>query len=161
MYNLTESLLAIFHDPQVTFCQMKGSLLVFTQRNLISICSKRKKIQYIPYRLLPESPRWLLQRGRTAEAKDIFTKIATKNRKPVPNMDFLDSICSDKETISRHSYTYMDLFRNKVILRRSIISSINWYESTLILKKNIVTFRFGVFTRSSALSLARVEPTQR
>ena len=43
------------------------------------------------YRYVPESPRWLIQKGRITEAMVILTRIAEFNRKPVPDLLKLSS----------------------------------------------------------------------
>ena len=37
-------------------------------------------------RFVPESPRWLIQKGRAAEAERIIKQMARANKKPVPSL---------------------------------------------------------------------------
>ena len=48
-------------------------------------------VSHVLCRCVPESPRWLIQKGRITEAKVIVTRIAEFNRKPVPDLLKLNS----------------------------------------------------------------------
>ncbi len=48
-------------------------------------------IPFAFYRLLSESPRWLISKGRVNEAQNVIRKIARINKKDIPD-EFFDSI---------------------------------------------------------------------
>ena len=40
---------------------------------------------FLYFRMIPESPRWLMVQGRTEECQDIFKMIGRRNGKPLPD----------------------------------------------------------------------------
>ena len=48
-----------------------------------------------PLRLIPESPRWLLQKGRVEEAELVIRNAAKMNHVPVPEVLFQARECSE------------------------------------------------------------------
>uniref|UniRef100_A0A3B4XNR4 Solute carrier family 22 member 5-like n=1 Tax=Seriola lalandi dorsalis TaxID=1841481 RepID=A0A3B4XNR4_SERLL len=59
--------------------------------------------------LIPESPRWLLQKGRVEEAELVIRNAAKRNRVPVPEVIFRAGECLEL----MQTYTYMDLIRTR------------------------------------------------
>lgn len=44
-----------------------------------------------PHRILPESPRWLMMKGKVKEAKDVLCYAAEVNKKTIP-LNLLDEV---------------------------------------------------------------------
>ena len=72
-------------------------------------------------RLIPESPRWLLNRGRVAEAKSIVLTVAHANRVTV-SPDVLDSLVSDPVS----SQSVRAMVRHPGLLFRCAVVFYNW-----------------------------------
>lgn len=87
------------------------------------------------YRFLPESPRWLLCQGRTAEAQSVFNRIADWNSKP-PLLTFeihllQNSILEEqaKEKSSReHRWR---IFQDPKLLKRLFVFFIAWFSNSV------------------------------
>ena len=76
----------------------------------------------VSYFYLPESPRWLLTKGRTVEAEAIVRAAAKVNG--ITMAPFRLKGASDESTI--HDATYMDLFRDEKAMRTSIPLWVVW-----------------------------------
>ncbi|CAH1789323.1 unnamed protein product [Owenia fusiformis] len=71
--------------------------------------------------ILPESPRWLVTKGRIEEAKDILCKIASINKREFPsNVSF---ITNDKKVVQGKT---SDLFVTPVMRKRTLIVCLAW-----------------------------------
>ncbi len=74
-------------------------------------------------RLIPESPRWLLFKGKTEKAERVLRHIAEVNRKPLPHdFDFskIDMVCIDiilKLCFTTTIYAILDVCHNPDIKR--------------------------------------------
>ncbi|KAK3778755.1 hypothetical protein RRG08_013026 [Elysia crispata] len=78
--------------------------------------------------MLPESPRWLLQRGKTEEAARILQSVANKNGvKLTEKFKSLEDveIEGDKESI-------WQMFTHRVLLTRSLIVFFNWFVASMV-----------------------------
>ena len=84
--------------------------------------------------LIPESPRWLLAKGRVEEAKNILTKGAKINKKSLPDELFepsVDSSASNNDEIDVKKPTLLDLFRPNIILKRTLNMGFQWFSVTM------------------------------
>uniref|UniRef100_A0A1B0CZU9 Major facilitator superfamily (MFS) profile domain-containing protein n=1 Tax=Phlebotomus papatasi TaxID=29031 RepID=A0A1B0CZU9_PHLPP len=77
---------------------------------------------------VPESPRWLLARGRTEELKEIINRIAARNKITLPdNYEKLLISPSDTDT----TVSILDLFRGK-LLRTTLLMTVIWFSLVLL-----------------------------
>ena len=81
--------------------------------------------------LVPESPRWLLAKGRTDEAMNIIRKAADVNGKALPD-DIMNGASSGIEHGGEERQpTVLDLFRPRSIALRSFNMFYQWFSVTL------------------------------
>lgn len=78
-------------------------------------------VYFIFYRLLFESPRWLLMHGRTAECGQALVKIARMNGVKYP-----ENVSLKRPTVTQRA-TMMDIFKSSVLRYRSIIMLYSWF----------------------------------
>uniref|UniRef100_A0A3Q1EH92 Solute carrier family 22 member 5-like n=1 Tax=Acanthochromis polyacanthus TaxID=80966 RepID=A0A3Q1EH92_9TELE len=78
--------------------------------------------------VIPESPRWLLQKGRVEEAELVVRKAANWNRVPVPEVIFRARECSDL----MQTYTYMDLIRTRNMRNITISGVFIWMSVSMV-----------------------------
>ena len=78
--------------------------------------------------LIPESPRWLLSKGRHAEARAIIVKMATMNKKELPENFLMQESCgeerNDNENVASKNRNPFPRNRNLLLLFRSRVLSI-------------------------------------
>uniref|UniRef100_A0A669C8H8 Major facilitator superfamily (MFS) profile domain-containing protein n=1 Tax=Oreochromis niloticus TaxID=8128 RepID=A0A669C8H8_ORENI len=77
--------------------------------------------------LIPESPRWLLQKGRVEEAELVIRKALM-----VPFFYFLERICSIMFYEEEQTYTYMDLMRTHNIRNITILGVFIWISVAMV-----------------------------
>ena len=68
-------------------------------------------------------------KGRREEAKQVVQRIATFNKRPMPEKEFNKAVESREmlETNDKKSYTILDLLRYPVLRKRSLILGLAWY----------------------------------
>ncbi|XP_041354562.1 organic cation transporter protein-like isoform X1 [Gigantopelta aegis] len=80
------------------------------------------------FRILPESPRWLLQKGRIEEAEAIIKKAAKVNKVELPDRIFDRDNLENSEPKSK----VWDLFTNRTLFCRTVIIYINWMVTSMM-----------------------------
>lgn len=77
---------------------------------------------------LPESPRWLIARGRYQDAYKVVEKVAIENGRKVPPdlMDQLHQIGKEEKTGSEQNYTILDILKRPALRTKFIILTMSW-----------------------------------
>ncbi|XP_059199726.1 organic cation/carnitine transporter 2-like [Centropristis striata] len=85
--------------------------------------------------LIPESPRWLLQKGRVEEAELVIRMAAKRNGILAPEVIFKADECLElmqNKGEEEQTYTYMDLIRTFNIRNITILSVFIWMSTAMV-----------------------------
>ncbi|XP_060939603.1 organic cation/carnitine transporter 2-like [Limanda limanda] len=85
--------------------------------------------------LIPESPRWLLQKGRVEEAELVIRNAAKRNRVPVPEVLFKAGEgleLMQLEDKAQQTFTYMDLIRTRNMRNITILGCFIWMTVSMV-----------------------------
>ncbi|KAJ7383547.1 hypothetical protein OS493_027210 [Desmophyllum pertusum] len=74
---------------------------------------------------IPESVRWLLKKGREAEATEVLRKVARKNGKEMPN----EALCMPKE---ERLGDFRDLFSSRKMAHKTLGTWLMWFSVSFI-----------------------------
>ncbi|CAH1796783.1 unnamed protein product [Owenia fusiformis] len=97
-------------------------------RHLSMATSACGSLLLLTWWFVPESARWLIQKGRLEEARQIIRHIAKYNNKPVPDLTFLEQYVEEKEKKqTREEYSYIDLFRSPTTTKCTLIICYAWF----------------------------------
>ena len=84
----------------------------------------------LPVIWIPESFRWLAVKGRDTQAWALATKMAKMNKRPLPSLKLVASmIVSERrraEVENSTRYSYLDLFRDTLVRKRSIFFGLGY-----------------------------------
>ncbi|XP_046375836.2 organic cation transporter protein-like isoform X1 [Haliotis rufescens] len=84
--------------------------------------------------IVPESLRWLAVKGRLEEARSVLNKMATYNKKPMPDTSILELIAQEEkaEGEKSKSYTYKHLFLTRSLTKRTVITWYIWFTLSVV-----------------------------
>lgn len=87
------------------------------------VCTVPLVFVFACYKIIPESPRWLVSRGRTAEARVILEEIADKNKVPSPD-DMSEKLVEMAEETKEVSLGFLSLFSSWTLAIRFVIVAV-------------------------------------
>ena len=76
--------------------------------------------------LMPESPRWLLSKGRVEEARTVMERAASWNRKTVDLSGIKQQEEEEDKSDQQAELGFLDLFRSRDILIITVVMFFNW-----------------------------------
>ncbi|XP_076101360.1 organic cation transporter protein-like [Mytilus galloprovincialis] len=108
--------------------------LIRDWRTLTMVTSLVGLPMLLSWRLVPESPRWLLSKGRYEEAKQIILTMAAYNKVDNPDLTQLQlSMKIDRnENKGCQMYSYHNLCRNPKSAFHSFIAMFSWFVSSSV-----------------------------
>ena len=89
------------------------------------------------YRIVPESPRWLIINGRIKEAKAIITQVGRENKRPVPHHLFnINNTNQLEENIpvkggEEEERSVLSIFKTRRMGLRTINMCYQWFSVTM------------------------------
>jgi len=92
---------------------------------------------FFTWKLLPESPRWLVSKGRTKEATSILRKIAETNRVDPP-ADLAARVEKLSESTKEQSMGYLSLFGSPVLALRTVLMTIGFTASAFVYYQMVI-----------------------
>ncbi|XP_053694419.1 organic cation transporter protein isoform X2 [Sabethes cyaneus] len=107
--------------------------------------------------VLPESPRWLLCKGRVAEVKDIVRKAAAFNNRSLP--DNLDKLLKPPVNDDDAMAGACDLFRTRYLRRVTFCFLCIWFTMNLVyygLVLNMNSFGGNIYLNSALAGLVEI-----
>ncbi|NXT20552.1 S22AD protein, partial [Syrrhaptes paradoxus] len=106
-------------------------------------------------RVLPESARWLVTKGRIEEAKKILQKAASINKSTIPP-GLLEQLKPEKQT---KSGSILDLFGKKHLRKVTLIMSCAWFVNSLVyygLSLNVTNFGLDIYLTQLAFGAVEI-----
>ena len=84
------------------------------------------------YRLVPESPRWLIINGRITEARAIITEVGRENQRPVPVHLFSNNNTKPAEERKEgEGRSVLRIFRSRRMGLRTLNMCYQWFSVTM------------------------------
>uniref|UniRef100_UPI0037E9BFD7 organic cation/carnitine transporter 2-like n=1 Tax=Semicossyphus pulcher TaxID=241346 RepID=UPI0037E9BFD7 len=103
---------------------------------MLLVASAVPSLLFIPsWWVIPESPRWLLQKGRVEEAERVIRNAARRNRVPAPQIIFRAGECLElmpNKGEEEQTYTYVDLVRTPNIRNITILGVFIWLSVAMV-----------------------------
>ncbi|XP_009321776.1 PREDICTED: solute carrier family 22 member 13-like [Pygoscelis adeliae] len=106
-------------------------------------------------RVLPESARWLVTKGRIEEAKKVLQKAASVNKRTIPP-GLLEQLKPETQTKSGST---LDLFRKKHLQKVTSIMSCAWFVNSLVyygLSLNVTNFGLDIYLTQLAFGAVEI-----
>ncbi|XP_076188491.1 solute carrier family 22 member 13-like isoform X2 [Aptenodytes patagonicus] len=106
-------------------------------------------------RVLPESARWLVTKGRIEEARKVLQKAASINKRTIPP-GLLEQLKPETQTKSGST---LDLFRKKHLQKVTLIMSCAWFVNSLVyygLSLNVTNFGLDIYLTQLAFGAVEI-----
>ncbi|KAM6101676.1 solute carrier family 22 member 13-like isoform 2-T2 [Theristicus caerulescens] len=106
-------------------------------------------------RVLPESARWLVTKGRIEEAKKVLQKAASINKRTIPP-GLLEQLKPETQTKSGST---LDLFRKKHLRKVTLIMSCTWFVNSFVyygLSLNVTNFGLDIYLTQLAFGAVEI-----
>ncbi|XP_075068277.1 solute carrier family 22 member 13-like [Mixophyes fleayi] len=113
-------------------------------RLLQIVCSAPTGLLFFYFWLLPESPRWLLTKGKNERAKKLLQKAASFNKQKLSE-ELLSKLQEDKRT---KPGSMIDLFRRPNLRKITLVMSFVWFVNSLVyygLSLNVGSFGLDIY----------------
>ncbi|KAM9308188.1 uncharacterized protein PAF06_012352 [Gastrophryne carolinensis] len=107
-------------------------------------CSAPMGLLFFYIWFLPESPRWLLAKGKNEQAKKVLQKAASVNKKKLSE-EMLKQLQEDKKQKSGNT---ADLFRISALRRITLVMAVVWFVNSLVyygLSLNVGSFKLNIY----------------
>ena len=95
------------------------------------VCTIPMVFVFFCYKIIPESPRWLLSKKRTEDAKDVLREIAEVNKAELPK-DFDEQVEAIANESGGPTYGYLSLFSCWTLAWRTICVTIAFTASAFV-----------------------------
>ncbi|XP_066170075.1 solute carrier family 22 member 13-like [Sylvia atricapilla] len=105
--------------------------------------------------VIPESPRWLVTKGRIEEAKKVLQKAAATNKRSLPP-ELLEQLKPEKQV---KSGSFLDLFRKKHLQKVTLIMSCAWFVNSFVyygLSLNVTNFGLDIYLTQLAFGAVEI-----
>ena len=89
------------------------------------------------FRCLPESPRWLISKGRIDDSKTILAHAAKVNQKTIPSHLLEPTSDLDKPEKEESNAKLWHILSHQTLLKRTLILMFNWYDFVYTIKSKI------------------------
>lgn len=115
----------------IGFMSLAGIAYVLNGRMELQLCIVAPAVVFFSfYFIIPESPRWLLSKGKEEEAREIIEKICKTNGRPYkPTMQVVDEAPAESENTRA---TIVDLFRTRNLRNRTLNFYYNWFVNSFV-----------------------------
>ncbi|XP_028249745.1 solute carrier family 22 member 5-like [Parambassis ranga] len=128
----------LFSSLGLPIAYVFGMLLLPCTAYLVSSWRQLALIMAVPglacfplWRLIPESPRWLVSRGRMQEADHLLRSAALENRVDAPPVIFPSATVEKSESHEVESFGFLDLLRTTNIRRITLILWLIWFSMSI------------------------------
>lgn len=113
--NLSSNGKHTFHAREIT---------LYFSNTIITLEKKKFNV----HRFIPESPRWLLTKGRAKEAKELLQKASRENGVEIADSDLEHMLneSNNDSTPDTNKPSIFDLFRYPNLRKKSVILFFNW-----------------------------------
>ncbi|XP_022059320.2 solute carrier family 22 member 4-like [Acanthochromis polyacanthus] len=121
--------------PSIYVCGMLllcGTAHLFRNWRYLSLAMAAPGLAFIPFWWwVPESPRWLVSRGRLQEAESLLRLAALENRVEAPPVIFLSTNVDKVESQKAESVSFLDLLRTKNIRNITLMLWLIWFSMSV------------------------------